>query len=293
LERSTCHLSRVTFRRQWGGQLRGRIKTMTTQTTTAVMPKTDREVRILADASAIAQTAAAEFVEAAKEAVCLKDSFSVALSGGSTPKVLYGLLLNNGPLRAIVPWSKIQFFFGDERHVAPDNAESNFRMASEAMLSKAPIDAKQVHRIKGEIANPVEGAAEYEKDLRESFRLSGGALPRFDLVLLGMGPEGHTASLFPGTKALKEQQRLVVSNWVGKLYTDRITLTPPVLNNAARIIFMVHGAEKAPALKAVLEGPYEPEQLPAQIIHPKDGKVLWLVDPTAASMLVPKAKGAV
>ena len=266
---------------------------MTTQTTTAVMPKTDREVRILADASAIAQTAAAEFVEAAKEAVCLKDSFSVALSGGSTPKVLYGLLLNNGPLRAILPWDKIQFFFGDERHVAPDNAESNFRMASEAMLSKAPIDAKQVHRIKGEIANPVEGAAEYEKDLRESFRLSGGALPRFDLVLLGMGPEGHTASLFPGTKALKEQQRLVVSNWVGKLYTDRITLTPPVLNNAARIIFMAHGAEKAPALKAVLEGPYEPEQLPAQIIHPKDGKVLWLVDPTAASMLVPKAKGAV
>src|SRR5215467_8537491 len=276
-----------------GGQLRGRIKTMTTQTTTAVMPKTDREVRILADASAIAQTAAAEFVEAAKEAVCLKDSFSVALSGGSTPKVLYGLLLNNWPLRAIVPWSKIQFFFGDERHVAPDNAESNFRMASEAMLSKAPIDAKQVHRIKGEIANPVEGAAEYEKDLRESFRLSGGALPRFDLVLLGMGPEGHTASLFPGTKALKEQQRLVVSNWVGKLYTDRITLTPPVLNHAARIIFMAHGAEKAPALKAVLKGPYEPEQLPAQIIHPKDGKVLWLVDPTAASMLVPKAKGAV
>ena len=266
---------------------------MTTQTTTAVMPKTDREVRILADASAIAQTAAAEFVEAAKEAVCLKDSFSVALSGGSTPKVLYGLLLNNGPLRAIVPWSKIQFFFGDERHVAPDNAESNFRMASEAMLSKAPIDAKQVHRIKGEIANPVEGAAEYEKDLRESFRLSGGALPRFDLVLLGMGPEGHTASLFPGTKALKEQQRLVVSNWVGKLYTDRITLTPPVLNNAARIIFMVHGAEKAPALKAVLEGPYEPEQLPAQVIHPKDGKVLWLVDPTAASMLAPQMKRAI
>src|SRR5215831_20878547 len=293
LERSTCHMSRLTLRRQWGGQLRGRIKTMTTQTTTAVIPKTDREVRILADASAIAQTAAAEFVEAAKEAVCLKDSFSVALSGGSTPKVLYGLLLNNGPLRAIVPWSKIQFFFGDERHVPPDNTDSNFRMASEAMLATAPVDPKQVHRIKGEIESAAEAAEEYEKDLRTSFRLEPGQLPRFDLVLLGMGPEGHTASLFPGTKALKEERRLVVSNWVGKLYTDRITLTPPVLNNAARVVFMVHGAEKAPALKAVLEGPYEPEQLPAQMIHPQQGKVLWLADPTAAGMLRPQAMSAV
>src|SRR5215510_14437964 len=181
LERSTCHLSRVTFRRQWGGQLRRRIKTMTTQTTTAVMPKTDREVRILADASAIAQTAAAEFVEAAKEAVCLKDSFSVALAGGSTPKALYGLLLNNGPLRAMVPWNKIQFFFGDERHVPPDNADSNFRMASEAMLAKAPVDATQVHRIKGEIKNAAVAAEEYESDLRTSFRLQEGQLPLFDL----------------------------------------------------------------------------------------------------------------
>src|SRR5215469_2420241 len=263
---------------------------MTSQTTTAVMPKADREVRILADANAIAQTAAAEFVDAAREAVCAKGSFSVALSGGSTPKALYALLLNNQPLRAMVPWRKIQFFFGDERHVPPDDAESNFRMASEAMLAKAPVDSKQVHRIKGEIKSAAEAAAEYERDLRVSFRLETGQLPRFDLVLLGMGPEGHTAFLFPGTKALKEERRLVVSNWVGKLYTDRITLTPPVLNNASRIIFMAHGAEKAPALKAVLEGPYEPEQLPAQIIHPRDGKVLWLVDPTAASMLVPKAK---
>jgi len=266
---------------------------MTTQTTTAVAPKTDREVRILADANAMVQTAAAEFVEAAREAVSLKDSFSVALSGGSTPKALYGLLLNNGPLRAMVPWCKIQFFFGDERHVPPDDAESNFRMASEAMLAKAPIDSKQVHRIKGEIESAAAAAEEYERDLRMSFRLEAGALPRFDLVLLGMGPEGHTASLFPGTKALKEERRLVVSNWVGKLYTDRITLTPPVLNNAARVVFMVHGAEKAPALKAVLEGPYEPEQLPAQMIHPKQGKVLWLADPTAAGMLAPQAKGAV
>lgn len=247
----------------------------------------------MADANSIAQTAAAEFLEAARESVREKGSFSIALAGGSTPKTLYGLLASNPLLQAKVPWSKIQFFFGDERHVPPDHAESNFRMAKEAMLAKAPIDPRQVHRIKAEKRNAAEAAVQYEDDLRASFGLATDQLPGFDLVLLGMGPEGHTASLFPGTKALKEERRLVVSNWVGKLYTDRITLTPPVLNNAARVIFMVHGEEKAPALKAVLEGPYEPEQLPAQLIRPKLGKVLWLVDPSAASMLVPQAKGAV
>jgi 6-phosphogluconolactonase len=253
---------------------------------------TNREVRILADANAIAQTAAAEFLDTALDAVRQEGSFSVALAGGSTPRDLYGLLSNN-PLQAKVPWGKIQFFFGDERHVPPDDRESNFRMATEAILAKAPIDPKQVHRIKSEKPNASEAAQEYEQELRESFKLKPDQLPRFDLVLLGMGPEGHTASLFPGTKALREQRRLVVSNWVGKLYTDRITLTPPVLNNAARIIFMAHGAEKAPALKAVLEGPYEPEQLPAQMINPSKGRVVWLVDPSAASMLAPQAKRAV
>jgi 6-phosphogluconolactonase len=266
---------------------------MTTEIMTTEKVTTKREIRILADANAIAQTAAAEFLEAAREAVREKDSFSVALAGGSTPKALYGLLLNNPLLRTMVPWGKTQFFFGDERHVAPNDPESNFRMATEAMLAKAPVDPKQVHRIKSEKRNAAQAAEEYEEELRGSFRLEGAQLPRFDLVLLGMGPEGHTASLFPGTRALREERRLVVSNWVGKLYTDRITLTPPVLNNAARVIFMVHGAEKAPALKAVLEGPYEPEQLPAQMIHPKSGSVLWLVDPSAASMLAPQAKRAV
>ena len=254
---------------------------------------TNREIRILADANSIAQTAAAEFLQAAREAISEKGSFSVALAGGSTPKALYSLLASNPLLQAKVPWTKIQFFFGDERHVAPDNAESNFRMANEAMLGKAPVDPNQVHRIRAEKRNAAQAADEYEQELRTSFKLQADQLPRFDLVLLGMGPEGHTASLFPGTKALKEERRLVVSNWVGKLYTDRITLTPPVLNNAARVIFMVHGEEKAPALKAVLEGPYEPDQLPAQMIKPKEGKVLWLVDPAAAGMLAPQAKTAV
>jgi len=249
-----------------------------------------REVMIRPDANGIAQTAAAEFVEAARKAVREKGSFSVALAGGSTPKALYSLLANNPLLQALVPWSKIQWFFGDERHVYPDDAESNFRMATEALFSKVPVDGQQVHRIKGEKANAMEAAAEYEDDLRRSFRLETDQVPRFDLVLLGMGAEGHTASLFAGTKALKEEHRLVVSNWVGKLYADRITLTPPVLNNAAQVVFMVHGQEKALALKAVLEGPYEPEQLSAQLIHPKQGRVMWLADPSAAAMLAPNGK---
>jgi 6-phosphogluconolactonase len=266
---------------------------MTTEIMTTEKVTTNREIRILPDANGIAQTAAAEFLEAAREAVRAKDTFSVALAGGSTPKALYELLFNNPLLQAMVPWGKTQFFFGDERHVPPNDPESNFRMATEAMFAKAPVNPKQVHRIKGEKQNAAQAAEEYEEELRGSFRLDADQLPRFDLVLLGMGPEGHTASLFPGTKALREQRRLVVSNWVGKLYTDRITLTPPVLNNAARVIFMVHGVEKAPALKAVLEGPYEPEQLPAQMVHAKSGGVLWLVDPSAASMLAPQAKRAV
>src|SRR5467141_2552627 len=271
------------FQRRWGGRPPGCIETMTN----------NREVRILADANAIAQTAAAEFLKTAQEAVRENGSFAVALAGGSTPKSLYGLLATNPLLQAKVPWDKIQFLFGDERHVPPDHAESNFRMASEAMFSKAPVQPQQVNRIHGENPNVREAAEEYEKELRAALQSKTGELPRFDLVLLGMGPEGHTASLFPGTKALNEERRLVAGNWVGKLYADRITLTPPVLNSAARVMFLVYGAEKAPALKAVLEGPYEPEQLPAQLIRPKLGKVLWLVDPSAASMLVPQAKSAV
>jgi 6-phosphogluconolactonase len=253
---------------------------------------TNREVKILADSSAIAQTAAVLFLEAAQDAVREKGSFSVALAGGSTPKALYGLLASSPLLQAKVPWSKIQFFFGDERHVPPDDPESNYRMAREAMLDKAPIDPKQVHRIRAENPNAAEAAAAYEAELRECFHLRAGQFPRFDLILLGMGPEGHVASLFPGTTAMNEERRLVVSNWVGKFFTDRITMTLPVLNNAARIIFMAHGAEKALALKGVLEGPYEPDQLPSQAIRPAAGKLLWLLDPTAASKLAPQAKGA-
>jgi 6-phosphogluconolactonase len=245
----------------------------------------DREIRILADGAAIAKRAAQEFVQAAAAAVRARGSFNVALAGGSTPKALYSLLVNDPTLRSQVPWDKIHLFFGDERHVAPDHPDSNFRMATEAMISKSPLKPEQVTRIKGEYPDADQAALEYEKALREYFKLRDGEYPRFDLVLAGMGNEGHTLSLFPGTKALHADGRMVVRNWIGKLYTERITLTAPAASNAAQIIFMVTGADKAPALKAVLEGPFEPEQLPAQLLQPINGKLLWLVDTAAGSML--------
>lgn len=244
-----------------------------------------REVRILADSATIARRAAKELINAASAAVKEKGSFSIALAGGSTPKTLYGLLVNDPEFRGQVPWEKTKIFFGDERHVPPDNSDSNFRMANEAMLTKAPLKAEQVNRIKGEYPDVEKAAREYEQVLRSAFGLGNGQLPRFDLILLGMGNEGHTLSLFPGTKALHDNGRLVAPNWVGKLFTDRVTFTAPVANNAALVIFMIAGADKAPALKAVLEGQYEPEQLPSQLIQPTNGRALWLVDTAAGSML--------
>lgn len=245
----------------------------------------NREIRILADGAAIAKRAAQEFVQAAASSVRANGSFNVALAGGSTPKALYSLLADDPVLRSQVPWDKIHLFFGDERHVGPGHPDSNFRMATEAMISKAPLRKDQVTRIKGEDPDAEEAAREYEQDLRSYFNLKPGDYPRFDLFLVGMGNEGHTLSLFPGTKALHPGERIAVRNWVGKLFTDRITLTAPAACNAALIIIMVTGADKAPALKGVLEGPYEPEQLPAQLLQPTNGRLLWLVDAAAGGML--------
>lgn len=243
------------------------------------------EVRILPDAAAIARRGAQKFVEIAAAAVKEKGMFRVALSGGSTPKALHGLLVNDPALRSQVPWDKVHLFFGDERHVKPDDPQSNYRMAVETLISKSPLKPEQVSRIKAELPEAADAANKYEQEIRAQFQLSDGQFPRFDLVLLGMGSEGHTASLFPGTKALHENRRIAVHNWVGKVLMDRITLTAPAINNAAHILFMVAGADKAPALTAVLERFYEPEQLPAQLIQPVSGTLLWLVDTAAGSML--------
>lgn len=245
------------------------------------------EIRILADANLLARTAAEEFAGRAEEAVRVGGSFTVALSGGTTPRALFGLLAGeeDASLRGRLPWGRVQVFWGDERHVPPDHPDSNYRMTVETLLSRVPVPPENIHRIQSEDPDAGKVAEAYEQTLRRSFRLPEGQLPRFDLILLGMGPDGHTASLFPGTPALHERKRLVVAQWVEKLRTHRITLTPPVLNNAALIMFLVSGADKAETLRAVLLGEYQPERLPAQLVQPTNGRLLWLVDQAAARHL--------
>jgi 6-phosphogluconolactonase len=248
-------------------------------------PMLQRLVQLFPTCAEIASHASHEVARIAGEAVSARGVFSIALAGGSTPKMLYALLAEHPTLRNSLPWDKIEVFFGDERHVGPGHADSNFQMATDAMLSKVPLEARQIHRIKGEYSDTAQAAAEYEDEIRRAFALEAGEFPRFDLILLGMGNEGHTLSLFPGTKALHDTQRVVTRNWVGKLYTERITLTAPAANAARNVMFMVTGSDKACALKAVLEGPHEPEQLPAQMIQPEMGALSWLVDSAAGSML--------
>jgi 6-phosphogluconolactonase len=233
--------------------------------------------------SALHESAAALFASLAADAIATRGAFSVALSGGTTPKAVYSRLADEEAVGALVQWQRVIFFWGDERHVPPDHRDSNFRMARKSMLSRLPVDPGKVWRIKGEYADAAQAAAEYERDLRQVF--GADALPRFDLVLLGLGADGHTASLYPGTEALYEERRLAVANWVPALNAHRITLTPPVLNNAADVLVLVQGRDKADALEAVINGPYEPERLPAQLIRPVSGRLRWLVDPSAARRL--------
>jgi 6-phosphogluconolactonase len=245
------------------------------------------EIRILADAKALTWAAAEEFARRAEEAVRDSGAFTVALSGGSTPKALFRLLAGegDGAFRGRVPWGSVRVFWGDERHVPPDHPDSNYRMTCDTLLSRVPIPPENIHRIQGEEPEAEKAAEAYEQALCRVFRVAEGQLPRFDLVLLGMGPDGHTASLFPGTPALHERKRLVVAQWIEKLQTRRITLTVPVLNNAALVVFLVSGAEKAETLREVLLGEYRPERFPAQLVRPTDGRLLWLVDQAAARCL--------
>jgi 6-phosphogluconolactonase len=246
----------------------------------------DARIQVAANAQELSRLVAEEFGRLAVEAVREKGLFSVALAGGSTPRSLYALLANDKePYRAQLPWKKIHFFWGDERHVPPDHPDSNYLMASEAMLGSVPVPLENVHRIKSENVDAAKAADEYEQTLREFFRLEEGRLPRFDLILLGLGPDGHTASIFPGTDVVSEKMRLVAAPWVEKFKSFRITLTPPVLNSASTVIFLVNGTEKAKILREVLEGDNQPERLPAQLIRRNKGKVLWLVDQEAAHFL--------
>jgi len=205
------------------------------------------------------------------------------LSGGSTPKNLFNLLATNA--RNALPWDRMYFFWGDERHVPPTDPDSNYRMAEEVMLSKVPVPPGNVFRMAAENPDAARVAEDYEKTLRKFFQLAADGVPQFDFILLGMGPDGHTASLFPRTAALQEKSRLVVSNWVEKLKTNRLSFTLPVLNAARCVAFLVSGTDKAPVLKTVLEENASAEQYPAKLVNPSGGKLIWFLDRAAASSL--------
>jgi 6-phosphogluconolactonase len=242
-----------------------------------------REIRIFATTQDLFQAAAAQFVVLATEAVRERGRFTVALSGGSTPRSLFSLLA--APYQSEVPWKRTFFFWGDERHVPPDDPESNYRMARESLLSKIPAPPENVFRVHAEEADAAQAAELYEQDLRRFFALKPGEFPRFDLIHLGMGPDGHTASLFPATAVLNEKARLVVANWVPKFNTYRLTMTLPVLNNAANVTFLAAGADKAEAVHQVLEGSGAGDQFPSKLIAPPSGKLVWMIDEAAAAKL--------
>jgi 6-phosphogluconolactonase len=250
------------------------------------MPHQPPEIRIADDVDAASRAAAEEFVALARTSVDARGVFTVALAGGSTPRHLYRLLADDTDLRARIPWLKIHFFWGDERHVPPDHDDSNYRMAHDALLSKVPVPAAHVHRVRAENPDAGAAAAEYAEELRTTLDRGDEGLPRFDLMLLGIGSDGHTASLFPSTDALAEQTRLVVANWVEQLRAYRITMTLPVVNAAACIVFLVSGSDKAGVVRAVLDesGPQPP--YPAQLVRPRDGRLIWMFDRAAAKYLV-------
>jgi 6-phosphogluconolactonase len=246
-------------------------------------------VRILPDAPAVQRAAAAEFTARTEAAVRARGMAFVALSGGSTPRGLHTLLADPAePFRTRVPWTRLHIFWGDERPVPPDHTGSNYGMAHDTLLSQVPIPSAHVHRVAGEDPDSTRAAERYARELREVFSTHGRlerGWPRFDLVILGMGADGHTASLFPGTDAVRETTRLVVATWVEKLGSYRITLTPPVLSRADAVLFLVTGGDKAETLAAVLEGSPAPDVYPSQVIRPPVGSLTWLVDRAAAARL--------
>jgi 6-phosphogluconolactonase len=234
-------------------------------------------VHIYSSAEELARAAAREFATRAEEAIGERGRFAVVLAGGSTPETMYGILARDYIDR--IDWSKVYVFFGDERSVPPHHEDSNLKMASEVLLDHVPV--ANVHRIRGELP-PDEAAEAYEEELRTFFRTED--VPRFDLILLGIGADGHTASLFPETPALEVRDRWVVANPVPGLNTTRITLTVPVINAARAVIFLVAGEDKAEALKETLEGDADPRVYPTKLIQPPGGPE-WMLDQSAASLL--------
>jgi 6-phosphogluconolactonase len=244
------------------------------------------QIRIYRDPGELALKAAQLFARLADQYVVGTGRFAVALSGGSTPRAMFSLLADS-PFKETVPWRSIYFFWGDERCVPPDHPDSNYRMAREALLEKIPVPEENIFRIPAE-RDPQLAALEYSMALKRFFASAQSALtnlPRLDLILLGMGADGHTASLFPKTSALEAREQIAVANYVEKLGAYRITLTAATINNARNVVFLVAGRDKAEALREVIKGERRPELYPSQLIRPGNGALLWLVDEAAAQFL--------
>ena len=243
-------------------------------------------ISVSSDATALGRIAAEQFVELAQAAILARGRFTVALSGGGTPRRMYESL-SEPSLRHRVDWSRVEVFWGDERGVPPDHPDSNFRMASEALLDRVPIPRQRIHRIRAEIADRAAAARDYQTEIARAFEVNeAGPPPSFDLALLGMGADGHTASLFPGGESLREGRRWAVYvEAPQRPPPSRVTLTVPILNRAREIRVLVAGADKSATLRAVLQGPHEPARMPVQLIKPENGRMIWLVDEAAASGL--------
>jgi 6-phosphogluconolactonase len=242
-------------------------------------------VVVLDDPEAVARAAAERFVAVAAAARAARGRATVALSGGSTPRRLHGVLATP-PVAARVDWPALEVFWGDERYVPPTHPDSNFRMARETLLDRVPVRSDAIHRVETEGDDPDAAAADYERELaRVLGGVPEGSPPALDLVLLGMGADGHTASLFPGTRALHERRRWVVAVRLTGSGPVRITLTYPVLTRAAHVLFLVTGRDKAASLREVLDGPPAADRLPAQAVRPESGELVWLVDRDAAAAL--------
>lgn len=249
-------------------------------------PRHGARLDVFGDQDTLSRAAAEEIVSLARAVVDERGRCAIALSGGPAPGPVFELLADErAPFRERFPWGRTHFFWGDERHVPPDHPESNYHLAHEKLLSKVPVPEQNVHRVRSEVPDAREAADLYEADVRMFFQLREDAFPQFDLMWQGLGGNGHTASLFPGTAALAECRRSVVANWIEKFQAHRITMTYPVLNNAATVLFVVSGGEAADALSQVLFGPQFSAPLPAQLVAPASGRLIWFVDQQAASRL--------
>ena len=239
-------------------------------------------VKVCPTVDEVTRDAAKLFAASVSSAVSARGQARVAISGGSTPKAVFELLARDYADK--ISWGHVQLFWVDERCVPPADKESNFGMTKQAMLDKVPLPAANVHRMEGEL-DPQEAASRYEAEIRNTLRLEGAETPAFDLMLLGLGPDGHTASLFPHTEGLHELARICLANHVPQKDTWRLTLTWPVITQGREVVFLIEGEEKAGVLKTVFTGAYEPEQYPAQLIRPANGRLTLLLDQAVAAQL--------